>query len=383
MNSVIFGAFDLYYKKAEEEKINDNLKEAKRLYLLAARSLLEVSLTCQGELQRALVDRADRIHDYAESLLREESSSAPTKSNTQPTKAEAKSSSTSPESDNTETKFVAAEIPDISFDDVAGLEDVKESIRRRVINPSKHPEVFAKFNKRTGGGVLMYGLPGTGKTMIAKAIAHEANAKFFSIRCSDIVSKWFGEAEKNIKELFSTARKEKCSVIFFDEFESLAAKRSSGSTVMPRLVAEFLSQIQGFSESENTLLLLAATNRPWDIDSAFLRSGRFDELIYIPLPDFEARKHIIVSRFEAIPTEDGIDFDRIALETEGFNGADISEFCDRCVDFVVERCVKNGGNTDGQMVTKKDINETLENFGSSVQKKDIDKLEKFKEEFVS
>jgi len=257
----------------------------------------------------------------------------------------------------------------------------------RAIYPIQYAEIYRTFDKDTGGGVLMYGLPGTGKTMIAKAIAHETGAKFFSIRFSDIVSKWFGEAEKNIKKLFETAQKEKFSVIFFDEFESIASKRGSNSSVMPRIVGELLSQIQGFSdkEKENALLLLAATNRPWDIDSAFLRSGRFSELLYIPLPDFESRKYVLLRKFKSkpVPIEDDVDFEDVAQRTDGFNGADVAEFCDKCKEYPIKRCIQNKGNIDGQYVTKSDIEETPKNFHSSVQKHDIQQLEKFKLQYDS
>jgi len=388
-----FKVYNAYYGRAEKAKNSDKIREAKEFYLLAGRSLLEWALEVEGEDQVKLINRAKNIAGYARTLALPASAPAPVKKdtkdiikeNSQPDKSGKKSEYTSQpkERDGEETKFIAAEIPDIGFDDVAGLAEVKEAIRRRVIDPAKHPEIYERFKKQTGGGVLMYGPPGTGKTMIAKAIAKEVGATFYSIRCSDIVSKWFGEAEKNIKELFDTARKDENAVIFFDEFESLAPKRGNNSSVMPRVVAELLSQMQGFSESKNTLLLLAATNRPWDIDSAFLRPGRFGELIYIPLPDFEARKCIITKKFEDIPIEDGIDYDEMAWRMEGFNGSDVAEFCDRSSDYVTKRCSEieeQGGYSGNEIVTKEDIEMTFENFKGSVQSQDLTKLEKFREE---
>ena len=375
-----FGKFETYYQEANTAKNNGDFIAAKRSYLFAGRCLLEAALITSGDMKTALANRARKITDYADSLPVVKTSALPT---TPPSSKPEPAVSPPKSDDSEETKFSPAVIPDIGFDDVAGLDDVKQTIRRRVINAMQHPDLYERFKKESGGGVLMYGLPGTGKTMIAKAIAHEVGAKFYSIRCSDIVSKWFGETEKNIKALFDTARKEKTAVIFFDEFEGLAPGRNIKSTVMPRAVNELLSQIDGFTKSENTLLLLAATNRPWDIDSGIVRSGRFSEKLYIPLPDAEARKHILQMNFDGIPVEDDVDYDDLAIKTEGFNGADVSEFCNRCRDFVLERCINikdSGGDYSDQKITCNDIFETLNNFKSSVNQDDVKRLQKFRDE---
>ena len=204
--------------------------------------------------------------------------------------------------------------------DVAGLKEAKDEIRRLVIEPRKHPELYEKFKKKKGGGILLYGVPGTGKTMFAQAIATELDAAFFAVKCSDIASRWFGDSEQNVKRLFAEARKHPCSIIFFDEFEALGAKRDSYSTVMKRLVPELLAQMQGFEKSENTLLVIAATNRPWDIDSAFLRPGRLNTSIYVPLPDEEARRTIIKKQLDGVPLVEGFDFEKVVSVTDKFNG---------------------------------------------------------------
>jgi transitional endoplasmic reticulum ATPase len=211
--------------------------------------------------------------------------------------------------------------------------------------------------------------------MIAKAIAHEVGAAFFSIKCSEIVSKWFGEAEKNIKNLFETARSHEVAIVFFDEFESLAAERGGQSTVMNRLVPELLAQIDGFQGSFNTLLLIAATNRPWDIDSAFMRPGRFAELLYVDLPDIDAREHIIKKSYKGVPVEEGIDFKELAKKMEFFNGADVVEFCDKSKDPAADRCIQNNGDLSTLLVKKTDIDNTP--LKSSVNQKDLEKLKKF------
>jgi transitional endoplasmic reticulum ATPase len=227
----------------------------------------------------------------------------------------------------------------------------------------------------------MYGLPGTGKTMIAKAIAREIQAKFFSVKSSDIVSKWFGEAEKNVRNLFETARKESNAVIFFDEFEALGAKRSSNSSVMSRLIPELLAQIQGFNETDANIMILAATNRPWDLDSAFLRPGRFDEKLYVPLPDNDARKFIITKALEGLPLDNNIEIEKLVAYTDGFNAADVVEFCERLKDGPIRRTIENGGKNI-ENINLDDVNFVRNNVKSSVNPQDITALQKWKTEFA-
>ena len=179
----------------------------------------------------------------------------------------------------------------VTFADIAGLEDVKEAIRELIITPFRRADLYKRFGMETGGGVLLYGPPGTGKTMLAQAIATEVDAAFFSVKGSDLISKYVGESEQNVKKLFKAARSLPVSVIFFDEFEVIG--RARGNDLQPwsdKLLSELLAQMQGFEKSEGTLLVLAATNMPWTIDSALLRPGRFNRKIYVSLPDPEARE---------------------------------------------------------------------------------------------
>ena len=372
--------FNEYYKEANNEKSADNYVAAKRLFYFASKCLLEVALSSEADLKVALLNRANKIILYADSLPIEPSQPKSTNSS-KVDKAEP--ATPKQKGDEEGAKFAPAEVPDISFDDIAGLEDVKQTIRRRVINAIKHPDIYEANKRKGGGGVLMFGLPGTGKTMIAKAVANEVNAKFYSIKCSDVVSKWFGDTEKNIKELFDTAREEKVAVIFFDEFDGLAPSRSTKSTVMPRAVNELLSQIDGFSESKNILLLLASTNRPWDIDSGILRSGRFSERIEIPLPDADARKYMFERNFSGLPIDEEVNLDDLVIKTDNFNGADIAEFCSRCTDGRIERQIERkeaGCDYSKEIITKNDIYSVLQDFTSSVKQEDVKRLKKFIEE---
>ncbi len=372
--------YDIHYRRAQKAKQSSDYYTAYIELAYASKSLLLLAKMSNGELKTQFQNKANSIMNQAKKYkdMYETQKMSKDTNIFNDGKSGRKSKPINGDEDNTETIWESSEIPNVSLDDVAGLENVKQSVQMRVLLPIKHPEIFKKFKKKAGGGILLYGLPGTGKTMIAKAIAHEANANFYSIKCSDIVSKWFGEAEHNIKNLFNEARKHERAIIFFDEFEALATKRGGNSTVMNRIVPELLSQIQGFSDNNNKmLLLLAATNCPWAIDSAMLRPGRFNELIYVPLPDYEARLFIIKKNLldTGIPLSEEISLEQMAEKLEGFNGSDVAEFCERLKVNPILRAVKTGD--ENQFVTIDDVNETLNVVHSSVQKDDIKALEKF------
>ncbi len=272
-------------------------------------------------------------------------------------------------------KFMPVESPNVHFSDIAGLDNVKNIIQMKIIQPILHPEIYERFAKTSNGGILLYGPPGTGKTMIARAIATETNLSFFSVRCSDIVGKGFGDGERNLKALFEAARTDGHAMIFFDEFESLACKRGGGSTVMNRIVPELLSQMDGFQKAEGTLIVLASTNRPWDLDSAVLRPPRMSERIYVGLPDHPARRYMLEKALEHLPKSEEPDYDMIAEALEGFNCADITAFIEK----VKEAPISRGLNQIGvaQYITPEDIDEALANSHSSVQKSDLEAFSKW------
>ena len=279
------------------------------------------------------------------------------------------------EDDEDGTNFEPAANTGITFDDVAGLNEVKDAVKNRILLPMQYPEYYKMVDLKAGGGILMYGLPGTGKTMIAKAIASEVGGAFYQIKCSDIVSKWFGEAEKNLQKLFSEARKQPKSVIFFDEFESIGAKRGGDSTVMNRIVPELLAQMQGFENNDSTLLIIAATNRPWDIDSALLRPGRFNDLLYVPLPDIEAREYLIGRKLKNIVLE-GVTIHEIAQATECYNGSDCNELCDKIKMSVLHKLI-NVGSKEMMPITRSDYEQVIKSARSSVLQSDIVSLDEF------
>src|SRR5437762_9149692 len=188
-----------------------------------------------------------------------------------------------------------------------------------MIYPFEHPDLAEKFAIRPGGGVLLYGPPGTGKTMLAKATAGEIDATFFRISAADVLSKWVGEAEQNLKKLFEAAAAETRAIIFIDEIESLIpARRDEGSSVMQRVVPQILQGMEGFDDKAvSPILFMGATNVPWQLDPAVLRPGRFDEKIYIPLPDIEARRKMLDIYLGKRPLAGDVDLDALARRTEG------------------------------------------------------------------
>ena len=262
----------------------------------------------------------------------------------------------------------------VTFADIAGLEDVKEAIRELIITPFRRADLYRRFGMETGGGVLLYGPPGTGKTMLAQAIATEVDAAFFSVKGSDLISKYVGESEQNVKKLFKAARSLPVSVIFFDEFEVIG--RARGNDLQPwsdKLLSELLAQMQGFEKSEGTLLVLAATNMPWTIDSALLRPGRFNRKIYVSLPDPEAREQIVRNCLNGLPVDSGFDYAKVAEITEGFNAADVTEFCNRLKLSAIRRSIESGND---EVICMKDV-ENSSSMKSSVDPRDLARLDAF------
>lgn len=280
--------------------------------------------------------------------------------------------------DFTGSKYKPSEKTGVTFDDIIGLDEAKEEIMNSIVLPTLYPDLYSKFKKKSGGGILLYGLPGTGKTMFVQAVATEINAKFFNVRCSDIISKWVGESEENIKLLFEAARRCKRAIIFFDEFDSLGRERSSSENQHNNnIVNELLSQIQGFEKNKNTLLLLAASNRPWDIDSALLRPGRFNKKIYIPLPDKDTRIAILKKQLTGVPVFEEIDYSDLGDFTDGFNCADVVEFAEQMKMNVINRTIKTGVNN--QMINQDDVDYAKRKVKSSVTENDKLKIKEFEE----
>lgn len=284
---------------------------------------------------------------------------------------------------NTEFKFDWDSLPVITFDDIAGLDSVKEIVRVKVLLPLQHPEVFEGYVRKSGGGLLLYGPPGTGKTMIAAAIANEIGAKFCSVKPSDLLNQGAGNTEKAVRSLFTQARQFHCAVIYFDEMDSISPK-STKSQYAKQLRSELLAQLQGIEEygkeKNNILFLIAATNKPWEIDSAFVRPGRFGTRIYVGLPDSAAREYMLNRRMKKIKEKgvvkicDDVDIFRIVEATNGYNGADMTNFLDRAEEISALRGVETGE----KCIYQQDFDEAIKQISSSVQSEDIEKLLEWK-----
>jgi transitional endoplasmic reticulum ATPase len=228
--------------------------------------------------------------------------------------------------------------PSITFADVGGLDEVKAEIRRKIILPFTKKALFDKFKKKAGGGILLYGPPGCGKTMLARATAGEVDAAFVSVSIPEILSKWLGESEKRMAGLFAEARSKTPAVLFFDEIEALASRRGASETTHTgALVSTFLSEMDGMGADNEGVLVLAATNVPWAIDPAFRRQGRFDRVLFVPPPDAAAREAVLKLMLAERPGAGGLDLAPIVRATSGFSSADLAQVVDMACDLAIEQ----------------------------------------------
>jgi transitional endoplasmic reticulum ATPase len=243
-----------------------------------------------------------------------------------------------------EPSQLAADIerPRVRFDDVGGMEAVKEEIRLKIIHPLKHPELYQAYGKASGGGILRYGPPGCGKTHLARATAGEIQAGFIAVGISDVLDMWIGNSERNLHELFEQARRNRPCVLFFDEVDALGASRADMRQNAGRmLINQFLSEMDGIKSTNEGVLILAATNAPWHLDAAFRRPGRFDRILFVPPPDAAARAAILRLHLRGKPADD-IDVDHLAKKSDGFSGADLRAVVDLAVEAKLRQAMKSG-----------------------------------------
>jgi transitional endoplasmic reticulum ATPase len=226
---------------------------------------------------------------------------------------------------------VMVEAPQIRWDDIGGLDEARDRLKEGVELPLKHPDAFRRLGIRPAKGFLLYGPPGTGKTLLAKAAARESEANFIATKSSDLLSKWYGESEQQIARLFNRARQVAPTIIFIDEHDSLVPARGGGlgePQVTERVVNTILAEMDGLEELQN-VVVIGATNRPNLIDPALLRPGRFDELIYVGVPDTAGRRRILAIHTKKMPLADDVDLEKIAQRTERFTGADLEDLVRR------------------------------------------------------
>ncbi|GAA2842594.1 AAA family ATPase [Crossiella cryophila] len=236
----------------------------------------------------------------------------------------------------------AARAETLTFDQVGGMTEVKQLIHRMIILPLSRPELYAKYGRRTGGGVLLYGPPGCGKTMMARATAGECGLPFVNIRIEDVMDPYLGVSEQNLHTAFESARAQAPCVLFLDELDALAFSRHKhhGSDAR-RLVDVLLQELDAIGSDNDGVLVLAATNAPWDVDEAMLRPGRFDRVVFVPPPDEPARAEILRVLLAAAPT-DGVDPARLAEPTALFSGADLRAVTERAIDAVIDEALRTG-----------------------------------------
>jgi SpoVK/Ycf46/Vps4 family AAA+-type ATPase len=232
---------------------------------------------------------------------------------------------------------------DVRLDDVAGMADVKRQIELSLLGPIRNPELMKAYKVSARGGLLLYGPPGCGKTYIAKAISGELGANFYQVGIADVLHHWFGESERSIRSVFDSARRNAPCVLFFDELDALGHRRSalSGSSGMRPVVNTLLEEMDSATSTNDGVYVLGATNAPWDVDPALRRPGRFDRMIFVGLPDAEARTGILRSHLKDRPVA-GIDLKSIAKRTDGFSGADLAHVCDSATQLAMAASMRSG-----------------------------------------
>jgi len=235
------------------------------------------------------------------------------------------------------------EVPNVTWEDIGGLEGVKQELQEMIQYPVEHPDKFLKFGMSPSKGVLFYGPPGCGKTLLAKAIANECQANFISIKGPELLSMWFGESESNVRDIFDKARAAAPCVLFFDELDSIAKSRGASvgdaGGAADRVINQILTEMDGMGAKKN-VFIIGATNRPDIIDPAILRPGRLDQLIYIPLPDEKSRMQVFKASLRKSPVSKDVDIGFLAKITSGFSGADITEICQRAAKMAIRECIE-------------------------------------------
>ena len=245
--------------------------------------------------------------------------------------------------DNEDESNVEAERPKINFADVGGMDTVKEDIRLKIILPLEQPELFKAYGKTAGGGILLYGPPGCGKTHLARATAGEIKARFISVGINDVLDMWIGNSERNLHAIFEQARRLRPCVLFFDEIDALGASRADMRHTGGRhLINQFLAELDGVKSSNEGVLILGATNAPWHIDNAFRRPGRFDRIIFVPPPDTSAREAVLRILCRDKPVAE-IDFATVAKKTPDFSGADLKGVVEAAVEAKLRAAIRGGG----------------------------------------
>ncbi len=256
------------------------------------------------------------------------------------------------------------EQPSVTFKDVGGMEEIKEEIKMKIIYPLLHPDLYKAYGKQVGGGILLYGPPGCGKSYLARATAGEIKAGFIVVGIHEILDMWLGVSERNLHEMFEQARRNKPCVLFFDEVDALGASRSDMRHSAGRqVINQFLTEMDGLGSSNEGILILAATNAPWHMDAAFLRPGRFDQILFVPPPDPPARAAVLRIHCHGKPVHD-IDYEHIAKKADQFSGADLKAAVSVAVEKKLRQAMQEGTPTP---ISSKDLLAAVETVRPSTK----------------
>ena len=302
-----------------------DVRTKKKLYLDAAEIYARLAATAPLALQRQYLEKAESLFSIARGLV--------------VTSSLEQSPSSAPDAF---LQKILPKKPTLRLADVAGLLALKEKIRLKIIAPFQKPEFFKHFGKSMGGGILMYGPPGCGKSLIAEATAGEAQVTFFHVKASDLKSKYVGETEQNIARLFAAARRMQPCIIFFDEFESIGSERTSSASYDRSMVSQLLTEMDGLGTKNQQILFLAATNEPWSVDAALRRGGRFGTTLFVPPPDTLSREQIFALQLAGKPLAPDVSFTHLAALTTGYSGADIQELCNDAIEAAISDCLRTG-----------------------------------------
>jgi len=264
---------------------------------------------------------------------------------------------------------VLVEVPNVKWTDIGGLAEVKEELQEAIEWPLKYPEIFAYMNTAPPKGVLLYGPPGTGKTLLAKAVANESEANFISIKGPELLSKWVGESEKAVREVFRKARQASPTIIFFDELDSITPVRGGhgDSQVTERVISQILTELDGLEELKD-VVVIGATNRIDIVDPALLRPGRFDKLLRVPVPDLEARKDILKIHLEKKPLAEDVKVNQLAEKTEGYSGADLAALCNNASMLVIKEHITKSKTIEKAKEKLKDLKINMKDFEKTLEK---------------
>lgn len=350
------GEAKAYATKAREAEEKDkDFDRARDLYLRAAQAFLSAS--------KASTDPHDKKlrEDLAETFLAKSMAMAP-----QPQRPRSRGGDGGRGGDEEEPdkEVIPIQRPSTTFSDVGGLEGVKEEIRKAIVYPFQHPELYEMYGKKAGEGILLYGPPGCGKTFIARASAGEIGIAFLTMKVSDILSKWLGESEKNVRAAFTSAGKNAPAILFFDEIDAVGGRRDDDQAAAgKRLVNELLVQMDGVEGPKDKILILAGTNAPWAVDPALRRPGRFSKLILVPPPDMGGRKAIFTIHCRKRPVDPNLDFDDLAKRTDGYSGADISQICNEAADIPLAEALSG---KPPRKIMQQDFYEVLKKRNSSI-----------------